>query len=43
MGALNDLPTGTCGDLAIRWSLVLVVAAGGVAAIFYALAERELA
>jgi MFS family permease len=43
VGALNDALAGRYGALAIRWSLLLVVAAGAVAAIFYGLASRHAA
>jgi MFS family permease len=41
VGALNDLLAGSYGELAIRWSLLLVVCAGAVASIFYVLAGRH--
>ncbi len=43
VGALNDVLADAYGELAIRWSLLLVVAAGGVASIFYLLAGRHAA
>jgi predicted MFS family arabinose efflux permease len=43
VGALNDALAGRYGELAIRWSLLMVVAAGGIAAIFYGLASRHAA